>query len=86
MVNKAHYQAYGAGKKDMEWERLTVQKVDAFLSRLEEKLAARGVVNGYYVGDSLTLADCALFNWPLSLSGIAGLEVAKKFPKVCVER
>lgn len=82
IANKEHYSSYGKGNKDEAWEKETAAAVKAFLEKLEAVLAARKEINGYYVGDGLTLADCVLCNWPLTLGGVAGVDIEKKFPKV----
>lgn len=82
MVNAEHYISFGQGVKDAAWEMGKVAMIKAFLGKCEAVLAAKPSVNGFYVGDSLTLADACLINWPLSLSGVAGLDVAAEFPKV----
>lgn len=63
MVNEAHYSEYGEGNKSAEWESETCAIVDGFMRTLEAKLSAKSELNGYFVGDSMTLADCSLINW-----------------------
>jgi len=82
MVSKEHYEKYGEGKKSAAWEKDVCKQIDTFLSTLEAKLAAKPAINGYYVGDEMTLADCALINWYLSFSAIANLNVVNRYPKV----
>jgi len=82
MVNEDHYSSYGQGTQDAEWEEDVIKSVKAFFDKLESVLAEKDSVNGYYVGDSLTFADCALLNVPQSLSGVTGLDLAKHYPKV----
>jgi len=82
MVNKEHYQGYGKGNKDEAWEKKVTDEIKTFMSKLEAVLAERKEVTGYYVGDSLTLADASLFNWVQSLEGVTALDVKKYYPKV----
>ena len=85
MVTADHYTPYGQGAsdKDDEWETNVTDKVKTFFDKLESVLAAnKKEVDGFYVGDSMTLADCVLINWPQSFSGVTGLDVAKYYPKV----
>ena len=81
MVNKKNYIAYGKGNKSAEWEKETTDGIKALMGKLEETLAAKPEVNGFFVGDSLTLADSALINWVQSLEGVTGLDVKKYYPK-----
>lgn len=81
MVNAKNYVDYGKGKKSEEWERETTDIIKAFMEKLEETLSAKSEVNGFFVGDSLTLADASLINWVQSLEGVTGLDVKKYYPK-----
>ena len=82
MVSKDHYTAYGEGQKSAEWEKDKCEEAKAFLGKLEAVLAAKPAINGYYIGDALSYADCALINWPFSFFGVTGLNVEKHYPKV----
>merc|ERR1711879_143750 len=82
MVNKDHYTDYGKGNKDEAWEKDTVKTVKAFLDKLEETLSKKDKINGYFVGDSLSLADCVFANIPLTLGGITGIDLEKRYPKL----
>jgi len=82
MVNKDHYDTLGQGNQSSSWETAKADLIKAFLGKLEATLAAKPSINGFYVGDSLTLADASLINWPLSLSGVAGLNVELEYPKL----
>lgn len=82
MVNKEHYEAYGLGNKDEAWEKTVTDAIKTFMSKLEETLGAKKEINGFYVGDSLTLADASLMNWVQSLEGVTGLDVKKHYPNV----
>ena len=82
MCTKEHYDAFGEGKKDAAWEKAKTDQVKAFFSKLEGILADKPAINGCYVGDTLTLADAALFSWPLSFSDVAGLNVSAEYPKL----
>lgn len=80
MVNKANYIDYGEGKKDEAWEKEITDVIKDFMSKLEKTLADKSNINGFWVGDSLTLADASLINWVQSLEGVAGLDVKKNYP------
>lgn len=82
MVTESHYSSFGEGLKDSAWEAATCGVVHSFFARLESVLAAKPAVNGFFVGDSMTLADCALINWYLTFSAIANLDVDGRYPKV----
>jgi len=82
MVNKGHYLDYGEGNKDEQWERVTTNEVKAFFSYLESLLENKTEINGYFIGQSMTLADAALFNVVQSLELIAGLNVKGYYPKL----
>lgn len=84
MVNKDHYLQYGKGNKTETWEKETTDDIKVFMNKLESTLAAKPTVNGYFVGDGLTLADAALINWVQSLEGVVGLDVKTYYPK-CYE-
>jgi len=81
MVNQEHYTAFGEGQQTAEWEKETCRVLDKFMKCLEGKLAAKPAVNGFFVGNALTLADCALINWYLTLAAITGLDVDSRYPK-----
>lgn len=81
MVNKEHYSDFGKGLKSEAWEKETGKVIETFLATLEAKLAARPSINGYFVGDALTIADCVLINWYLTFSSIMGLDVDGRYPK-----
>lgn len=82
LVNKEHYFSYGIGSRDGAWERDTAQNVRGFLERLEAQLGARQEINGYYLGNQLTLADCVLVNAPFTLGGVAGVNLEQNYPLV----
>jgi len=82
MVNKEHYSSYGYGVKDDAWAKGAVAKVAKFCQGLEDKLAARKEITGHFVGDHLTFADCVFVHLKLSLNGVAGLDIASKYPKL----
>lgn len=82
LANKDHYDSYGLGKKDEVWEKDAANVVKAFLDKLEALLGTKREINGFYVGDEFTLADCVLCNWPVSLGGIIGIDMEKRYPKV----
>jgi len=84
MVNKEHYLEFGQGNKFEAWEKQSTDLIKAFMSKQEQVLAAKSEINGFFVGDNLTLADAALLNWVQSLEGVAGLDVKKHYPK-CYE-
>jgi len=81
MVNKKNYIAYGNGKKSEEWEKEKTDSIKTLMSGLEGILASKPDVNGFFIGDSLTLADAALINWVQSLEGVSGLDVKQFYPK-----
>ena len=58
MVNKEHYSDFGKGLKSEAWEKETGKVIETFLATLEAKLAAKPSINGYFVGDALTIAVC----------------------------
>jgi len=80
MVNKKNYIDYGQGKKDEAWERRVTNEIKTFMNKLEDTLADKSEINGFFVGDSLSLADASLINWVQSLEGVAGLDVKKHYP------
>jgi len=82
MVNKENYTDFGKGNKDEEWERRSTNLVKAFLENLEVELDKKPEINGYFVGNTLTMADAALFNVVQSLELIAGLKVKDHYPKL----
>lgn len=81
MVNKDNYVAYGNGNKDEKWEKDITDVVKKFMGKLEAVLAAKPEINGFFVGNTQTLADSALLNWVQSLEGVAGLDVKQHYPK-----
>jgi len=81
MVNKEHYTSFGKGNKDEAWEKEAAGAVKAFLDKLEASLAAKSEINGCFVGNELTLADCVLCSWPLTLGGVCNVDLSK-WPKV----
>jgi len=81
MVDKKNYIEYGNGNKSEEWEKKKTDAIKSLMDKLEETLAAKPEVNGFFIGDSLTLADAALINWVQSLEGVTGLDVKKHYPK-----
>jgi len=83
MVDKKNYVQYGSGNKSEEWEKETTDTIKEFFTKLEDVLKAKPEgVNGFYVGDELTLADASLLNWVLSMEGVAGLNVKEHYPNV----
>jgi len=80
MVNKDHYVNYGNGVKDETWEKNVADVIKAFFGKLEAVLAAKPKINGFFVGDSQTLADASLINWVQSFEGVCGLDVKKHYP------
>jgi len=70
IVNKDHYTSCGQGTQTEVWEKESGKVIDTFMKALEAKLAAKPALNGYFVGDSLTVADCVLINWYLTLGCI----------------
>lgn len=81
MVNKDHYISYGAGNKDEAWEKNVTDTIKSLMNKLEDTLAKKKEINGFYVGDSLTLADASVMNWVQSLEGVTGLDIKKHYPK-----
>mmetsp|Transcript_29196 Transcript_29196/g.78367 ORF Transcript_29196/g.78367 Transcript_29196/m.78367 type:complete len:733 (-) Transcript_29196:79-2277(-) len=83
MVNEDHYSSYGEGNKSAEWESTTCGIIDTFLHSLEATLSAKKQLNGYFVGNSITYADCSLINWYLTFSAIANIDLESRYPKFC---
>jgi len=84
LTNADHYTSFGEGNKDEKWEAETGALVDAFFTKLENVLKAKGSVNGYFVGDELTFADCALLNWHYTFALITNLDIQSRYP-LCAE-
>ena len=83
IVNKDHYTSFGQGTQTEAWEKESGQVIDTFMKALETKLAAKPALNGYFVGDSMTVADCVLINWYLTLGCIGALDIESRYPKFC---
>jgi len=82
---KKNYIEFGYGKKDLSWEQDSVKVVDDFFRQLEDKLKEKkesGGLDGFFVGNKMTLADCALINWAQSFKLVIGLNVPKRYPLV----
>jgi len=83
---KKNYLEFGYGKKDLGWEQDSVKVVDDFFRQLEDSLKAKkeknGSLDGFFVGNKMTLADCALINWAQSFKLVIGLNVPKRYPLV----
>lgn len=84
--SKPNYQHLGYGKKDLAWEKAAVKKVDEFFCAFEDFLKKRKVagleVNGFLVGNKISLADCALLNWAGSFSLVLGMNIQGRYPLV----
>jgi len=60
-------------------ENLKDQKLPEFLKHLEKLLIENNGGNGYYIGDSITCADIAVFNLLTHLINLSGIEPAPTF-------
>lgn len=78
---KPNYVNFGEGKKDIEWEKNTIQHVNSFFTKLDKYFEAKEDKT-YFVANKLTLADCALMPPPWSFWICNGLKVAKRYPNV----
>lgn len=74
---------YGPGTRSDEWEMNTFLKVHDFLSQCEHHFQNKkkgGGLNGYYVGNKMTFADCIMINWAQTFGDITGMDVQKHYP------
>jgi len=82
---KKNYLEFGYSKKDLGWEQDSAKVVDDFFRQLENTLKAKKEsdgLNGFFVGNKMTLADCAMINWAASFKLVIGLNVPKRYPLV----
>ena len=78
---RTHYKRYGKDKRDLTWEQAAVRHVHGFMSTLDAHFEAKGEnEKAFYVGDKMTLADCAMLNWPWTLACVTGLDVKRRYP------
>lgn len=73
----------GYGKHDLTWEKERVRITDEYFKMLNAALGRKpGGINGYIVGDTLTIADCAHISYCWILYLGARLDVPRRYPKV----
>ena len=78
---RPHYKGYGAGARDLAWEQALIADVHQLLQTIDAHFAAKAD-KAFYVGDRMTLADCAMLSWPWSLACVAGLAIKRRYPNV----
>lgn len=78
---RKNYRDFGEGRKDLAWERAAVSDLHRLLQTLDSHFAAKEN-KAYYVGNRMTLADCALLNLPWTLSLIVRLDIKKRYPNL----
>jgi glutathione S-transferase len=83
--DKPNYVTFGPGRRDAAWEKGRIKFVDDFFKTLDKHFEGNKEndnIMTYYVGDKMTLADCAMINWPLTFSRMARLNVKGRYPNL----
>lgn len=78
---RPNYVDYGKGNKDEAWEKALIKDVDVFFGKIESHFKDKAEA-AFFVGDKLTMADCAMLNWPWSFHLVVELKMDTRYPSV----